>query len=213
MEEAFKKIRHKLNIHIAVQNFYDTDYNCYHYNGYEDKVILLVGDLGKYNRKKAQRVILNHAGNVNPEAALKYGAKIITAPLNKICTRPFREMSIHWDGTIPLCCIDWRHEHIIGKYPEDGTPEDIWFSRQFDVMRFFLGNKNRNFTPCHRCDYNGGFRVGLIRKVGLEEREAVLRAEVIQHFVKYRKYAHPNADPVMVYEPNASGVRRFIPNA
>ena len=95
------------------------------------------------------RVLLNHAGNVNPEVYEKYGMKKITEPLKKTCTRVFREMVIKYDGVVPICCIDWKRECPIGKFPEKSLHE-IWNGKEFNAIvlkrneykRYYLRGSN-----------------------------------------------------------------------
>lgn len=195
---------------VEVVNFHETNFNCYYYYNHTLQKIVVMGDLAKNNAVKKQRVILNHAGNVEPEFAEKFGAKILTAPLTKKCSRVYREMVVHYDGTVPLCCIDWKHEFIVGKFPDDGSLEEIWNSEIFNIMRYFLGKGERYFTPCWKCDYNGGFRLGLLNLVKLKTNESTLRSVVKAHVAAYRAYAHRNADPKLHYNKGAEGISKFV---
>ena len=148
---------------IKVLNYYDKDcINPYYNNGPKTKVIILMGDLGQMTGVKAARKILNHAGNVSPEIVLEYNGKVAVLPLNKKCSRVFREMAIHYDGTVSVCCMDWRHEFVVGDISEGQNPKKIWESEPFKVVRYFLRQGKRFFRPCYKCDYAGGFRLGLL---------------------------------------------------
>jgi hypothetical protein len=94
--------------------------------------------------KRKARTIINHAGNCDVEKLKKYGWQPQPLPLRKKCSRPFREITVHWDGTVPLCCMDWCHEFIIEKVGKLSLPE-IWESEIMNVMRHLLYNKDRGF--------------------------------------------------------------------
>jgi len=193
---------------IEIVDYYKDGFNCYHYHNHKIKKIVLMKDIGAFTGERAARKILNHAGNVNP----KYGLAPIFAPLKKMCSRPFREISIHYDGTIPLCCIDWKHEFVVGKFPEDGTIKEIWFSDMFHYMRAFLSNKDRRFLPCYKCDYNGGFRLGLLPKVSFsnEEEKEMAFEKVIENYQKTKGYAHKNASRKKFFQEDFTGIRSFF---
>jgi len=147
-------------------------------------------------KRKLTRVWMNHAGNVNWKVVgPKYGIYPLLYPLQKKCSRPFRELVIHWDGSIPACCLDFSHDLILGKFPEDGSLEQIWHSDIFNFVRFLLFNKWRYMTPCFRCDYKGGFRLMSLKAptYNLKKEQAIKILK--NHYNKYRKYAHKNADP------------------
>lgn len=195
------------NINIPYFNYYEKDCpNPYYYNGNKQKCIILFGDLAKNNRKKMQRTICNHAGNSNEKYLTKYGAKKITSPLRKKCTKPFRELIIHWDGTVPLCCMDWKHELIIGKFPIDGNLKKIWHSEIFNIFRNLLYNKQRWFRPCYKCDFTGGPRIGLLKKPELKKVSGIQK-EIEKHYSKMDKYAHENSDKFFKINKN---IRDFI---
>ena len=187
---------------IKIQRYYDENQsNPYHYNGQANKIIMLMDDIGERNGERAARKILNHAGNSNVDNLKKIGILPLKSPLVKKCSRPFREIVIHYDGTIPICCLDWRHEFIIGKFPEDGTFAEIWEGGCFSAVRRLLYDKNRTFRPCYRCDYNGGFRLGLLPQPD-EFKNIDLLKIVSTHIIKNKKYNHPNTVDDIFYKSN-----------
>lgn len=194
---------------ITVQNFYDAEAtNPYYYKGNKHKVILIIDDLGIMSGIKTQRKILNHAGNSDSEVLLKkYNILPVVCPLVKRCSRPFREMVIHQDGTVPICCLDWKHEAIMGKFPEDGSLETIWNSLAFNTIRRRLFDKKRFTRPCYCCDYNGGFRLGLLK---LDDYEFV-DFDIKKHYIQYQKYCHPSVANSIFYNKNSNkGVYNYL---
>lgn len=204
---------------VRLINYYNkTDFNPYYYNDNKSKTIILIDDLGENNNVKKQRKILNHAGNGNPKLLEQYGVESIQLPLSKKCSRVFREMVIHYDGSIPLCCIDWKHEFVVGMFPADGEMQHIWESRMFNIMRYKLFNKWRLARPCYKCDYNGGFRLGLLNGAAEEVKtdisarttsEYELEQEIQAHLKCYAKYAHPNATDQPLITKKAAGIKAW----
>jgi len=192
-----------------VYDYYDDPKapNPYHYHNAKFKGIYLFRDLGSAG-KKATRVILNHAGNSDPAKLAKLGIPKIPVPLAKKCSRPFRELIIHWDGTVPICCMDWRHEHIIGKFPYEGGFKKLWNKLAFQIIRELLYAKDRNFLPCYRCDYNGGFRLGFLKRPGLPQNWSIPQMQAVLLRLRQDQvcYTHNNAtDPFFPAPKNIWG--------
>jgi len=206
-KEEILKVLHGVTS-AKLLNYYVDSYNCYHYHGNKDKVIVLMGDLGEVSGTRKARTIINHAGNGEVHNLRKYGVVPLQAPLVKKCSRPFREISVHYDGTISLCCLDWRHEAVMGKFPEEGSFEQIWNSPIFKTLRDQLYSKKRDIRPCYRCDYNGGFRLGFLKA---PNKEGLLTdSEVLRHFTIYSKYCHNNAKDPIKYVQKNTGINTFF---
>ncbi len=133
-----------------------------HPHGERLRVINLVPDIADPAKLVKVRVLHNNAGNVDPVVALaEHGIQPMTAPLAKGCARPFRECAITCDGEMVLCCHDWRADCVLGNVQTERL-EAIWYGdKHRDVLKA-LHAKDRSGTPCNRCDYNGGFRLGLL---------------------------------------------------
>lgn len=122
------------------------------------RFVCLMDDIGARNGEHAARKLHNHAGG-NPQLPVP------TEPLAKTCTKPFREMSICWNGEVRLCCEDWVGDYVCGNGAEQ-TLAEIWASPQFEAARTMLQNKRRDFGACKLCDASSGMRVGLLPKYG-----------------------------------------------
>ena len=146
-------------------DYYEDDFNPYHRHSPNTHALVLMDNLMERNHDKRTRVISNHAGNVDYKKISKYGVFPLKEPLKKKCVRPFREMIILYNGDIVLCCADSGSEFKLGNANKHDL-ESIWFnSKKLNSARALLFNKNREFTPCNRCDFNGGMRQGLIPKM------------------------------------------------
>lgn len=97
------------------------------------------------------RHLCNHCGAAGPLDMSYQG---------KRCARPFRELSIRYDGSVAICCNDFRGEYPIGNIM-DQSIEDIWYSKRFEAARILLYAGQRSFKPCLGCNALS-HRVGLL---------------------------------------------------
>lgn len=97
------------------------------------------------------RHLCNHCGAAGPLDMSYQG---------KRCARPFRELSIRYDGSVAICCNDFRGEYPIGNIMGQSI-EDIWYSKRFEAARILLYAGQRSFKPCLGCNALS-HRVGLL---------------------------------------------------
>jgi MoaA/NifB/PqqE/SkfB family radical SAM enzyme len=90
------------------------------------------------------RHIFNQAGNST------YGRQL-TEPLTAMCPVPWREISIQYDGTVPICCDDAGAEYKVGNALEVPIPV-LWNGPEFQAARRMLRYGERWFNPCCNCD-------------------------------------------------------------
>lgn len=160
---------------ITVRDFYDelAPAGWSPYANHRRKVrrfVCLMDDIGARDGEHPARKLHNHAG-ANPRGT------VITEPWRKTCTKPFREMSITWNGEVRLCCEDWTGEYVCGNASER-TLRDIWYGPEMEAARAHLQNHDRTFGACKRCDATSGMRVGLLPKYPpvTPEQAAMVRA-------------------------------------
>jgi radical SAM protein with 4Fe4S-binding SPASM domain len=113
------------------------------------KMLTVIHDIAT-NSKGTHAKLLNHCGAAAPLNYSKEG---------KRCAKPFRELSIHYNGAIAICCNDWRGTYACGNI--NATPlEEIWQGKPFTLARKALYNGQRTFKPCLGCNatsYRAGF--------------------------------------------------------
>lgn len=98
------------------------------------------------------RHLCNHCGAAAP---LDYSYE------GKRCARPFREMTFRNDGSVALCCNDFRGQYPIGNIMERDI-DDIWQDKRFKAARILLYAGERGaFVPCKGCNALS-HRVGLL---------------------------------------------------
>lgn len=95
--------------------------------------------------------VSNHAGSAFPLNDKQEG---------KRCAKPFRELSLRWDGKVALCCNDWTGWYKCGDIMEEKINE-IWTNDLFLGARTRLYHGSRDFGPCRGCD-NATIRNGLL---------------------------------------------------
>lgn len=93
----------------------------------------------------------NHAGA---------GAPPNDSAEGKRCAKPFREMSIRWNGDIALCCNDWRGVYKCGNVTIEDI-EEVWNGDAFQAARKKLYHGQRDFGVCKGCDATS-YRPGLL---------------------------------------------------
>jgi len=138
-----------------------------HHNGNRFKIINLVPDIQE--GQVDVRQIHNNAGNVNPQYLANLpGYKVKILPMEENCARPYRELVITWNGNVVICCHDWQSESVLGNLA-DTNLDDIWWGKKHLSILRSLHDKDRTGVPCNKCDYSGGYRLGLLHNP-FEER-------------------------------------------
>lgn len=89
-------------------------------------------------------------------------AGLLDARLNtQRCAKPFREISVRWDGNVAICCNDWPGDYKVGNVMDDGL-EAIWNHERFQAARNALYHGRRDLIPtCDGCTAKS-YRVGLL---------------------------------------------------
>lgn len=104
--------------------------------GTRDNVILV--------DRNDEEVLSNRAGNLPGEILKKYTG---------FCYRPFKEMTISYNGNVVLCCQDWSLESVMGNVNES-TLDEIWYGKRYrDIRNNLL--KNERLGLCAKCDFPG----------------------------------------------------------
>lgn len=105
----------------------------------------------KINRTGTHSKVFNYAGLAFPPDQSMAG---------KRCHHPFRQLVVHWDGNVPLCCNDWQSVYNCGNVLEKPL-EDIWQSSAMGAAREKLIRGQRDFGACDGCNHRS-YRVGLL---------------------------------------------------
>lgn len=89
--------------------------------------------------------------------------------IDKRCAKPFRELSIRWDGNVSFCCNDFRGVYKVANVREFDSLDELWHHERFEASRQMLYAGDRRFMPCMWCDAISP-RVGLLPdKYGKDE--------------------------------------------
>lgn len=88
--------------------------------------------------------------------------------LQQRCAKPFRELSIRWNGMVALCCDDWKGEYKVGNAAAMPLDE-LWNHPRFEAARRVLYRGDRaDIKVCSGCNVRT-YRNGLLPdKMGKE---------------------------------------------
>lgn len=189
--------------YVPYYNFYYNKYTPFAYHSAKEKAFVLIPSImDNAKDNPVTRKLNNMAGNVDFKKAKILGIERLKNPLVKKCTRPFRDLQIRYDGTIPVCCYDFRNEWVMGQFDGSEGLLDIWNNLQFQIARHLLFNRNRHVSPCYKCNYNGGFRQGFIHDPwselpnDLKPSSSFIKSLVLASKTKYDGLLHPTVtDP------------------
>lgn len=136
--------------HTPVYYPQDKQGNPHHRRKPAERVLVIVQDIVKAT-KGTHASVNNHCGCGAPKNDKAAG---------KRCAKPFRELSIRWDGSVALCCNDWTGIYKCGSILDQALG-DIWNGKFFRAARRKLYRGQRDFGPCEGCDALS-YRPGLL---------------------------------------------------
>ena len=116
-----------------------------------EKIIVVGADL-TIATSGTHAQVSNHAGSAFPLNHNQQG---------KRCAKPFRELSVRWDGNVAVCCNDWTGIYKCGNVNDYAKIDDLWNNDAFYSARVKLYHGQRDFGPCNGCD-NTTIRNGLL---------------------------------------------------
>lgn len=152
---AMKKIKKELKKEFTVADWED---------GFDKNHTHLVAQISiaapfEYEKKNSTHKLINRCGVAFPPSHAKS---------DKRCAKPFRDMYVSYDGTLLICCNDFRRSLDLPTI-FDGTLDEVWNCEELQAARRVLYHDKRKFFPCNACDYPA-YRVGLLPdKSGKEE--------------------------------------------
>lgn len=93
--------------------------------------------------------LINRAGNIPKFIAAS------TAPLQRMCVKPFRILNINWKGDALVCCQDYHGEVKFGNVMNNSIGQ-IWNHPVLNEYRRRLLEKDRSLPLCRTCDCHAG---------------------------------------------------------
>lgn len=122
------------------------------------------------------------------------GAPKDHSAMGKRCAKPFREISVRWDGGVAVCCNDWRGELPIG-YVSEMSMEEIWHDPVMYAARRKLYQGERDFAACDGCNALS-YRPGILPDhLGKEELD--LPTEEDERLIQEAIDKGPMTEPVL----------------
>lgn len=150
---------------LPFNQFENTDiYNPWQRHKLKTQNIVFIKEEEFTNKKTAKRTYTNQCGAVSKKAIKKYN--IETPPedgFKSMCVHPFRDMAVYYNGKTSICCRDYLEEKILFDFLDSTTSVlEYWYkNKELNFIRKKLLQKERNFLPCNKCNFHGGFRKGL----------------------------------------------------
>jgi len=115
-----------------------------------ERVVLLVEDISAADDGTHSN-LWNHAGSAF-EASDEF--------IDRACAKPFRELSVRWDGNVAICCDDWTGKYAVGNINDVGA-QSIWNHPRMQSARKVLLRGRHGLTPCAGCTHRT-YRNGLL---------------------------------------------------
>lgn len=143
-----------VNVH-----WYPHDKTLSPHSRHRGRSIIVIQDISKASDGNHSH-LNNHAGSAGPLDFSKNAQR---------CAKPFREMSIRWDGNVAICCNDWPGKYRTGNAAEKGGLLRVWEGAAMEAARAALYNGRRDMIDtCNGCNAVS-YRVGLLPdKLGKE---------------------------------------------
>lgn len=76
-------------------------------------------------------------------------------PLQRMCPRPFYQLSINYKGEAVLCCNDYFGDVVLGDVYNESI-QDIWESPKLVYYRIMLADGDRDLPLCRTCNQKEG---------------------------------------------------------
>lgn len=74
-------------------------------------------------------------------------------PEKPVCTKPFEELVVYWDGKVGLCNHDWNNPFPLGDLNTESISE-VWDGLRYKAVRDAHQQGNRRLVPaCECCDF------------------------------------------------------------
>jgi MoaA/NifB/PqqE/SkfB family radical SAM enzyme len=114
-----------------------------------NKRIIVIRDIS--GNEDGTHQLTNQGGN-------SFGA---VRSLQQRCAKPFRELSVRWDGNVALCCDDWPGVFKVANV-HDMKLDDLWNHPRFAAARAYLyAGQRAAVPPCAGCNVRT-YRNGLL---------------------------------------------------
>ncbi len=94
--------------------------------------------------RKPNEILTSRGGNApNRKELIEYG--------KDKCILPFKQLIIRPTGQVSLCCNDALGKYTLGDASKEKLV-DIWYGKEFEIVRQKLSDGRENFGDCKYCD-------------------------------------------------------------
>ncbi|MFH1613258.1 MAG: SPASM domain-containing protein [bacterium] len=181
MKKLTKKILNELYLsgldQLVCDNYFPDNISCKYIkmfkdfeNNFVERKITFIDNYKFYNKLKINRKDFNimffqkfgkntskvFGKNFTSRLQLITTGKKLENFKKRMCIRPFRHITITYNGKILSCCDEWLYDprSIMGDLNKN-TLIEIWNGKPFFVLRYRLLQYDRSFYPCNKCDNHG----------------------------------------------------------
>lgn len=216
--DAYEYVKIKDKVDAALEEHFEQDPGAYNllfdYHRYPDEKEFSPHNRYGHKARKFIRVqditsakggvhatLNNHCGN---------GSAPLESAISARCAKPFRELSIRYNGNVAICCNDWQGIYKCGNVITDGLLE-VWHGSQLGSARSYLIRGERKaVSPCDVCDAKS-YRVGLLPdKFGKQAlpKPRALDREIVAAASAGRPYAKPVTPHYQLENKDADDTRK-----
>lgn len=90
------------------------------------------------------------------------------------CENPFYSLSVNWNGTVSLCCVDWDSQGLVGD-ANCQSLQEIWTGPALRQIReFHLSGNAGCVVPCANCTYKSAENREYIGSWLMQNRERLM---------------------------------------
>lgn len=124
------------------------------------------------------------------------GAGAPPEPITARCAKPFRELSVRWDGNVAVCCNDWRGVYKLGNAAAPGGLAAVWHApAMYAARRYLLRGERAKLKPCDVCNAKS-YRVGLLPTLRGNDGRLGAPSDSDAHAARAAERGAPYAAPV-----------------
>ena len=105
-----------------------------------------------YSKEDSFGITLSNRSGMMENA--EFSIQSLKEPLKQKCYYPHYTFFMDYTGEVLVCSHDWGKKLVVGNLQNQSFKE-IWLGKKFEFARKRLGNGDRKFSPCNKCDVDG----------------------------------------------------------
>jgi radical SAM protein with 4Fe4S-binding SPASM domain len=133
--------------------------------GIDTQVSILETLVTPSSKKRLKRMWLKHVNRVRiykEHSTNGFGSMQNCNLPFELCSKPFEEMVIYWDGNVGLCNHDWNNSTPLGNVIFSSI-QDVWQGIRYQCVRHMHeNNKRSHVSTCQSCSFQSNILYGEI---------------------------------------------------